>query len=412
MTDASGMRRLSYADPRPALWVVSLLIALAAGVYTGLSAYDTASFFDSVEPRYVSDEIYYVDTARRLLQNVFQVDIDYYSYSGKTSEDYYNAEHPPLGKYIIALSMLLCGDRPLCWRLPSVVEAGLIPVILWAGLALAYRGVLGPVAGAAAALAAASDPVLRVMGSVAMLDIHQAFFTALAIALAANRRFIPAISAAGLAASVKMSGGAIVLATATVAASWAQGSIWRRLAVFTAGLLIGGSVYIALYAPLVLHFGPMWVIEETINALKWHTTSRPPGPPASSVLGWIINSNPFYLSLEGRVMAAVTNTVVHATALGFAAIALLAELLERRGRPSWPGVAHVYMLFILILYTAVYLAGNRTLYSFYSVQLTPIAAAVIGEATAAMLTWRCRADKHAPSPSTEGYAPEASPKGE
>ncbi|GBF09557.1 conserved hypothetical protein, partial [Aeropyrum pernix] len=146
MTDTSGMRRLSYADPRLALWVVSLLIALAASVYTGLSAYDTASFFDSVEPRYVSDEIYYVDTARRLLQNVFQVDIDYYSYSGKTSENYYNAEHPPLGKYIIALSMLLCGDRPLCWRLPSIVEAGLIPVILWAGLALAYRGVLGPVA--------------------------------------------------------------------------------------------------------------------------------------------------------------------------------------------------------------------------------------------------------------------------
>ncbi|BAN89621.1 glycosyltransferase family 39 protein [Aeropyrum camini] len=389
MTDAGGMGRLSYADPRLAVWLATLLVAMAAGLHVALSAYDTASFFDSVEPRYVSDEIYYVDTARRLLQNVFHANIDYYSYSGKTSDNYYNAEHPPLGKYIIALSMLLCGDRPLCWRLPSVVEAGLIPVILWAGLALAYRGLLGPIAGAAAALAAASDPVLRVMGSVAMLDIHQAFFTALAIALVANRRLIPAFTASGLAASVKMSGGAVVIATATIAASQTGGGVGRRLAVFAAGLLIGASVYLALYAPLVLYFGPLWVVEETINALKWHTTSRPPGPPASTVIGWIVNSNPFYLSLEGRIMAATTNTIVHATALGFAAIAILVELLEKGGRPRWPGVAHVYMFFILLLYTGVYLAGNRTLYSFYSVQLTPIAAAVIGEATAAMAAWRC-----------------------
>lgn len=96
MTDAGGMGRLSYADPRLAVWLATLLVAMAAGLHVALSAYDTASFFDSVEPRYVSDEIYYVDTARRLLQNVFHANIDYYSYSGKTSDNYYTPNTRPL----------------------------------------------------------------------------------------------------------------------------------------------------------------------------------------------------------------------------------------------------------------------------------------------------------------------------
>lgn len=373
----SLMGRLSYADPGKLLLLASLAVALAAGAYVGLSSYSTASLFDEIEPRYVSDEIYYVDVARRLLENVFGVELDYYDYSGKTNEDYYNPEHPPLGKYIIAAAMLACGDKPLCWRLPSIVEASLIPVILWAGFVTAFRNPAGYIAGVAAALGAASDNVLHVMGSVAMLDIHQAFFTAIAIALTLNRRFILAAIAAGLAAGVKMSGGAVVLAVAVAAAISLRKSLAERVTIFAAMLLVSGLVYAFLYLPLILHFGLSWVIEETIDAIRWHTSSRPEGPPTSTPLGWIFNTNPFYLSYSGEVLPASTNTFLHL----YAVLALLGALVAEYMRPgSWPGKSFLFLFFLILLYGVVFASGNRTLYSFYSVQLTPAAAAILAEA--------------------------------
>ncbi|MCE4603441.1 MAG: glycosyltransferase family 39 protein [Aeropyrum sp.] len=385
MSDKS-MRRLSYADPKAVILVLtSLSVSLLAAAYVGLEAYSNASFFDEELPRYVSDEIYYVDVARRLLENVFGAEIEFYPYSGKTDDNYYNAEHPPLGKYIIALSMLLCGDEPLCWRLPSVIEASLIPLVLWIGFAAAFRRPAGYLAATAASVAAASDSVLVTMGSVAMLDIHQAFFTAVAIALALNKRFWLASIASGLAASVKMSGGAVVIATA-VLASLPASSHKERLLRFVASMILAGTVYISLYIPLMAYFGVQWVLDETIDALRWHTSSRPEGPPTSTLLGWVINSNPFYLSLSGKVLAAVTNTLLHAYGVAFGLTAFLLEAVRKSY--GWPGVSHVFMFFIVLLYAMVYLAGNQTQYSFYSVQLTPIAAALVGETVLFMIGWR------------------------
>ena len=138
------VKRLSYADP---LVIVSLLVALAAAAYIGYSAYEVASFYGSVEARYVSDEKYYVDVARRFLDRLLGVEMEYWSYAG-TDDDYYNLEHPPLAKFVIALSMLACGDEPLCWRIPSIAMGALTPLVLWAAYYLAFRGRLGAATGA------------------------------------------------------------------------------------------------------------------------------------------------------------------------------------------------------------------------------------------------------------------------
>ncbi len=391
------VKRLSYADP---IVAVSLLVALAASAYIAYSSYQAASFYAFEEPRYVSDEKYYVDVARRILDSLLMLDLDYWEYAG-TDEDYYNMEHPPLAKFVIAAAIVACGDEPLCWRLPSIALGSLTPLVLWAGFQASLGGRRGAVAGAVAAAATASDPVFRVMSSVAMLDIYQAFFTAVAIALAAAGRYRLASIAAGLAAASKPSGVAAVVAVASVYGA-SRGGVRERLAAAAESSAIALAVVAAFYIALTLLFAfspgspfagsalerleasTLYVLEETYRGIRWHTTSRPEGPPASDPVGWVLNENPFYLSYTPLPLPAVTNTLLHASAAIIALSVFAAEIVS--GARLWPGPGHVFLVSLYLVYAAVMLAGNTTLYSFYAAQLTPAAAAVMGEAAAVAYT--------------------------
>jgi len=376
---AELVRRLSYADPRVAgavLFLAGFALALAASLWVAWESYAAASFYSAPGIDYVSDEVYYVDVARKYVRVLLGVEMEYWRDSGKVDEGYWNFEHPPLAKYVIALSMILCGDEPLCWRLPSIVMGATIPLVLYAGFTLAYRGPLGSLAGGLAALAAASDGVLRAASSVAMLDIYQAFFTAIGIALALNGRYALASVAGGLAAASKMSGAAAVLAAGLLWAASEERPA-RKLAALLAAATLGFTVYVAVHLPLAAAFGAERLVEETLNALRWHTTSRPTGPPTSTPLGWILNSNTFFYSYGPLPLRAATNTPLHLAALAAAPAAIIAEIVA--GRRLWPGVGHVYYFSLLALYAAVMALGNQTLYSFYAVQLTPAMAAVAGE---------------------------------
>ena len=367
---------LSYADRSWLPWLLILLLAVSSSsAFVYHSASSLARLYTELGKEYVSDEIYYVDTARRMLQNVFKVEMEYWSYSGKTDENYYNLEHPPLGKYIIALSMVICGDKPLCWRLPGIIEASLIPVVV----ALAYTGRRPPMllAAASAAMAAGSDYILRTAGAVAMLDIHLAFFTALTILAATRGRLALAGIMAGAAASVKMSGVAAVLALMVYIAYAGWMGRRERARWILKVILLSIAVYIIMYVPLASYFGPVELVRENINALKWHTTSRPAnGPPTSTPTGWIFNVNPFYYSVSGALVAARLNTLVHLPALVASLVITMYHLDKGRERMVFSSI--LYMSIILTYYL-VFALGNRTLYSFYAVQLTPAAAGVLAE---------------------------------
>ncbi len=312
---------------------------------------------------YVSDEVWYVNTARKILVEVFGYR-DSLMQVSSLIEDYYNLEHPPLGKYIIGASMVLCGDQPICWRLPGIIEASLIPVILAWGFRFRY-----PMAPAVAA-AAAADPVLAAAGSVAMLDVHLAFFTALALALLIRGHAFPASIAAGAALSVKMSG--IPLVVVTVFYTMARRGLYFSLATLLAAVL----VYTLAWMPIALYLGVDTVVAANIGAVSYHTTPRPEnGPPKSSPLGWVFNTNPFYYSVGAVTLPAVTSTLIHMVAIASALVLMPASI--RRGLSFT--VASITLLSIYAAYYLVMAAGNTTLYSFYSVQLTPAAAAVIGE---------------------------------
>ncbi len=355
-------------------YALTFILALLASYTVFVKSYGLAS---SYPEGYVSDEIYYVDSSRRLLERVFGVRIDYYRYSGRTADDYFNLEHPPLGKYIIASSMLVCGDKPLCWRLPSVIEASLIPLILYFAYAT-LRHPLGPLAGSIAALAASTDPVLYRVGSVAMLDTHLAFFTALSLALAVHSRYLASAILAGLALSVKISGVGTIIGY--LLSLYRVEGVRRRLIIALASLLLVAVVVVLAHVPLALHFSPKRVVDETINAIRWHTTSRPPdGPPYSSPSGWILNVAPFPLSFNPTPVKAELNTLLHLVALAYSTYILVQGLLV--GLKGYRIVAPLYYAGVTLAYWSVYIAGNRTLYSFYAIQLTPLAAATIAELT-------------------------------
>lgn len=348
---------------------------LLISTYVSYKSYRLASINYNKGDLYVSDEIYYVDAARRYLQYVFHLDVNQSMYSNKTNPDYFNLEHPPLGKYLIALSMELYGDNPIGWRLPGVIEAGLIPFIIGSVFWIRSRKtMLSALIAIAAASAAAADPILVLSGSVAMLDIHLAFFLSLSIVFLLAGRRRTALIMAGLASAAKMSGVAGVIGI--ILYDLLGGSLRSRLKHVSEDIVIPFIVYVTVMIPLIIYFGPMNIVEETLSALKWHTSSRPPGPPTSTPIGWILNSNPFYYSFHPVVEPATLNTVLHLLAL--AALIPLAFIGATSEKYRDIIIAPLYYTGTLAIYALIWLLGNKTFYSFYAIELTPAMAGIIG----------------------------------
>lgn len=101
----------SFAQPSNAL----PLILLAAFVARGL-------WLDQPPGALIFDEAYYVNAGRVILGWPVGADMPY---ADSTAGLDPNLEHPPLGKVLIAGSMLVFGDTALGWRLPSLV-AGML----------------------------------------------------------------------------------------------------------------------------------------------------------------------------------------------------------------------------------------------------------------------------------------------
>ncbi len=274
--------------------------------------------------------------------------------------DYLNLEHPPLGKYLIMLSVVLLGDKPINWRIPGIIEAFFMIIIAY----LAGSKMLNPFWGVVASLSLALDPMFKAMSMVAMLDIHLAFFTSLALLLVIYDRPLAASVAAWLAFSVKFSGLFVVLAV------YLYLRIYRRERVIPSLLksLVPALVYPLVSMPLILHLGLGNWVQENLSAIAWHTTSRGSGPTPSPPWGWFFNIAPMALHYNPDLIARV-NLVSYPIAFIFM-ILLLPSLIDRKRD-------YIPMLFIASIvlgYTGIFIKGNRTLYSFYAVQLSPAVA--------------------------------------
>jgi predicted membrane-bound dolichyl-phosphate-mannose-protein mannosyltransferase len=153
--DGLRQRALALAlDPANVLGVVLLLALVLRGIW-----------LDQPPGGLIWDETYYVNAAR-VIDGLPIPAGDHYADAPAGIDP--NAEHPPLGKVVIAASMSVFGDSALGWRLPSIV-AGMLALLAFYGIV--RRAGAGPWLAILALALLAFDNLTLVHGRIGTLDI-------------------------------------------------------------------------------------------------------------------------------------------------------------------------------------------------------------------------------------------------
>lgn len=293
--------------------------------------------------------------------------------------EYINWEHPPLGKYLIALSMALLGDAPLYWRMPVIV-AGVVTALL---VYLAVKNTCRKwYVALGAALAFAVDPMSRALFAVALLDGFVASFTALSLYLAIGRRHREALVAAVVGGLFKATGLFTAIPVIVLLSRETARKAGKKPAVFVKSLivyfLIAAILYLSLLMlvsmPLIVYMGVHdWFNNAILGALRWHLSVKCIGtqcPPSSAPWEWFLGLNSFllYVYPDGSKLYAQGFCP-----LWFASLILLILHLPvaRKGFGNY-GRTSLFYLGVFMGYIAIWILGARTQYSFYAVHLAPL----------------------------------------
>lgn len=334
-------------------------------------------------PYFVSDEVYYAAASYNLLEAFGAAPPrPPGAYYPQWLAGYLNLEHPPLAKYLIALSIYALGYRPYAWRLPSWIigEAALAAAFLL-GRELTKRWGLAQYAGGLAAAAAlAADPNFWVLHGIALLDPYAGFFGLLALylALRAGGRggagplaFLPSTIALSLAIASKEIAAPLLIPYAVYVRRSAGG--WG--AALALALAVPAALYLALSAPLMAHLGlAEWLEGGLLHTARWDIQS---GHVPEYALGqmstpwdWLLDVHSFYMGLG---LYASTSPPLLLAWLAMAAYAFLARNAALSTAASFP-------LAVWLALLAVYALGNHTLISFYVSSFSPMSDAFAGAA--------------------------------
>src|ERR687893_959756 len=198
--------------------------------------------------RQVWDEIYFPVMADKYLKGIYFFDL-----------------HPPLGKFIIAVSIALFGDTPVAWRLmPAVFGIALLPLGFFLGWSLFKQRV------GALLLAAflAGETILIVHSRIGVMEILLVFFTLATFlaALVVERRgqaIWPAVLL-GVTISIKWADLPVVIPAGYV--------LWRKglLRPFLAGLWVAAIIYIAIIYVERLIIVTANPVQAWVEVWEWH----------------------------------------------------------------------------------------------------------------------------------------------
>lgn len=358
-------------------FLVGLIITIViAAVYV----YYTYTQFSGLKG-YVSDETWYAPAAYNILKYVFRYNatMEYPYPNASGIETYLNLEHPPLAKYLIALSIVALGYYPMAWRVPGWAVGGLAVVLAYlAGYELLKDGGedAAALAGFLSAVVLAVDPNFWALHGIAMLDAYAGFFSLLALYLLVSGRRLSSSIALGLAFATKESTFLLALPYLYYIGEVEERPLKRLLY----AILIPAAVYVALSMPLIIYLGPVgWLKDSFLHMLGWDVTSGHIAGNAENQIstpwGWFLNIHPFYLGedLYARVNVAVM--ILWALLTAVAAIVRDKKLLMVSAFPwsVWAGFALVYAL------------GNRTLFSFYVSDFSPMVDVFVPAALVALL---------------------------
>ena len=364
-----------------------------------------AAWIDKPPGALIFDESYYVNASRVIL-GLPVAEGDHYAESPAGLDP--NIEHPPLGKVLIAGSMLIFGDGPLGWRLPSIIAAL---------IAIAATYMIVRAAGETAALAfgiagfVAFDSLTFVHGRIGTLDMLALAPILVGAWLALRERWLLAGALIGLGLLVKLSAAYGLLAigsllTLRALASWRRD---RRLPVMDlrAGLLLGvGFAVVAvvglwlLDARFTTFMNP---IEHLRHIVEYGASLKEPVVRSGFCTGatsapwqWLINECQInYLSVdsairEGDAVVARVSAIEFRGAMNpiLAGAPLILSLtasfgLAWRTRDRLATWAVVWALANWLPYVLLVLVSQRVMYIFYFLPVIPAVAAAL-----AVLLWR------------------------
>ncbi|MEM4627164.1 MAG: hypothetical protein QXX37_02625, partial [Ignisphaera sp.] len=128
---------------------------------------------------------------------------------------------------------------------------------------------------------------------------------------------------------------------------------------------------ILLSVPIIIKIGiDAWFNESVFKAISWHLSTKCIGaecPIASAPWDWFfgLNSFPLYIDSHGKALYAMGFVPAYAISFVLLFFTLPYRKYNTISRDAW------YMpLGLFIGYTILWMAGSRTQYSFYAIQLT------------------------------------------
>ena len=373
----------------------------------------------STPPDYMFDEVYYAKDAKAIVDGRVGTHGPYRWAAG----DEVSWPHPEMGKFAIAVGILLFGDRSFGWRLPAVIAGiGLLACVYPLGRRLG----LSPPWAILGLLFAAADPLGITQSRIATLDIFIAVWTLICILFALRyvqdgwrtRWLFVSGAAGGMAAATKWSGGLAIIAVAliiltawilqrhearaaaggvaedgaalparppavdpmavppqaeVVPAPAPEGSAGRRIALVVVALVfVPIAIYLLSYTQYFLHGHTIAdFIELHRQAIYFNLHLHATHTYASRAVSWIIDYRPVWYYFKGTTtyhgVIAIGNPLLWWLACASLVAAVVLTLL-RRSYALLPAAA-----IIVVLYVPWFLT-TRTSFLYYMAPVAPFLA--------------------------------------
>ena len=288
-------------------------------------------------------------------------------------QEYFNLEHPFLGKDFIMLAMLV-EDSPRSWRIPGLLIFLVTQLLV---LLATWRITHSYIASLIAIIFTAADPVLQSTAVAAMLDIYVAFGAALFVFFLAYRKTRTAAVAVGLAAATKLSG-AFGWPVLVYRALKEERDLPRFLITVT---VIPTVAFLIPNIPAMVAVGPWEWLRNFLGSFRWHLSYKGPNPNTSPFWQWFINYRPFTLHFDPNIFAQTDPFLLLAMVLFILAM----PWLYRRRK----GVLEPFLVFwsTVGFFALQYALGGKTQFSFYATVLVPPAAVVMGVSLNELMRW-------------------------